>query len=676
MEQNNNFKNKARIMEIYAKAKQYGIDSFPDVQLALLRAGINSFSKNNIASAEKVVSSWIQKITPYINTWPTPLPWQNQKRQYLVGNIKGPFTENPFFLNDIICSRGVIVSGNMGSWKTNLISGLIPQIMKTKNSIVIIDQKHDYNYLLRHYPGQVAVIRVLEKDKRNFASPDPGVSWNAHIKGFLESLSLYFWAETPVLSLLLEAYNSFFKDNGRIPSHREIFQYIRAARISGKLVIIRRDIFETAQSRCYELLSNFGSVIEGVQEGYSLEFLLSTYRIVVFDVSSLHERIRGMYASQIAHGLLLLQRQRQQRVSNEIGEGFLYVIFEESTNLFNKRLTMHYKYSTILEEVILQGRENKLCMFFVTQTPSQVFPAILNVSTHIVFYLKSKEDREIIAAAMGRADRGLTLSTLADRECLISTPVFPSNFVVKTDFPIITDKNMTIAEIDSIMDPQISKWPYKKVPQAQPASIPVSPVMSPLLEQFLKSIALNPFDNLIKHKQRVGIKSSATADQTVHNLETNFGMIKKHSTIGGIIFELLNPGINYAIKELKISLPVLAGKGGFKSQFYSFIVKSYFDRQNANAIIEGSVGGIGLGRKQVDVLAIMPDNKRIGIEITLSFTNIEENAVKDLAPYGVDTVIFAVENRKALALVKKIIKNSEKVFDKSKVEFELLSKYF
>lgn len=112
------------------------------------------------------------------------------------------------------------------------------------------------------------------------------------------------------------------------------------------------------------------------------------------------------------------------------------------------------------------------------------------------------------------------------------------------------------------------------------------------------------------------------------------------------------------------------GRGGVKHIYYQKNLKEWYEVHGYTAEVEATIGTTCL-----DLLIILNDATRLGIEIALSEQYEEINAVNALGA-GIERLLFVCESETVIERIRRKVDSTIQGQTRSRIGFKLLSDYF
>jgi len=187
-----------------------------------------------------------------------------------------------------------------------------------------------------------------------------------------------------------------------------------------------------------------------------------------------------------------------------------------------------------------------------------------------------------------------------------------------------------------------------------------------LIWSYRKVLALTP---LYKELGFSGYKGGKTkAELKREGLAREVKLPKNRRGRSKVLLQITPKGTEY-LKRLGIAMK-RKGRGGVKHLHYQKLLKEWYGLRGYTVEVEATVGDTCL-----DVLVIMKDGDRLGIEIALSEQYEEVNARKAMRA-GIERLLFVCENETVMERIRRKVDSTIQDQTKSSIGYKLVSDFF
>jgi hypothetical protein len=510
------------------------------------------------------------------------------------------------------------------SGKTTLLATILTQLDKLKQPIkwLAFDFKRDLRSLSRNYNVKVLRWNWL---KINPLQPPPNVplvQWMTFIADIMAHVFGWFHAsENYLLQFMQRAYDA--KPDG-YPTFRTLRDLILTNEEASRRVSEYRDV---CLNRIESMLLVMGDVLD-TETSFPIHGLLNENVVIELDGM---RRDEANYLVEYFLAYIFCYR----LANGERGEISHLNVFDEASRYFFKgrqfretTTELGISFLDTVPQIIRDYKEGLLC---AAQEPSLISHSLMsNLRTKIVGYLSEGQDIDAICDSLNFDDEDRQeLGKLGERGYWIVKRAGEEPLVVRTDdFPIA--KDMTDDELQKRMDgfiqhlTELSKQTAPVVRHKKIIEEPkiVAPEISADAWNVLVNVSEHPFfgirsrcksmqlsaRRIEKAVQELGLKQLAAPVEVPLG---NFRPVKFLMPTTTALNLLANVGHNTSLWK-KI------GNTGFEHSLFQILIAFSFRNRGLRTTIEKTLPS---GRR-VDVY--VESRERIGIEIELTTTNIEE----------------------------------------------------
>lgn len=186
-----------------------------------------------------------------------------------------------------------------------------------------------------------------------------------------------------------------------------------------------------------------------------------------------------------------------------------------------------------------------------------------------------------------------------------------------------------------------------------------------LIWSYRKVLALTP---LYKELGFSGYKGGKTkAELKREGLAREVKLPKNRRGRSKVLLQITPKGTEY-LKSLGIAMK-RKGRGGVKHLYYQKVLKEWYELRGYTVEVEATVGDTSF-----DVLVIMKNGERLGIEIALSEQYEEVNARKAMQS-GIERFMFVCETEEMMERLRRRLGSLIEKWPGSKPGFKLVSDY-
>ena len=586
-----------------------------------------------------------------------PFPSIADANEYLSGPLKFGYINNARSLFGIswntLCLP-ILIMGRVGSGKSVLIKYLLHQIFRlllTFNSLVF-DLKKEY----RHLYADDANVKCLTSD-RIFFNPLQAPSW-CHPKDHILAFARTFTSENYLVgtstNLIIELVDWLYKSRGiydgsiNWPTLRDLYNMITARIYQPKPKSYKFiDVLVWLQNRLYPYIL---SSCFNCQFGIPFEVFQKENLILEMD-KNFTDRMYAFTCASICNQLFMYNKLKDIE-----GETRHVIVADEARVLFSAHRDISTFGESILTEIFTKARAYGIS-FILASHESASFNATMRAIAYlkIAFPINDMIDIEFIEKSWGLDDEQTKeLYKLPPYGvAVVRYGGYPDPLLLEVpDFKI--EKKISEDELRSKMssfymelDKHIKNPPTQadvEVTSAKTANIP------PAAAAILYYIGKFPFTKNSDLPKAPGFKSQTEVNKAMSWLiNNNFIQIQKFRTskTKRSMYPVLS---DKAMRYLKIeSIP---GTGSYEHSLYQHLIYQKLEKRGDQPKIEGRMGN---SSKAIDVLVYSNEKKQYNaIEVTLSFTNIRQNIVGDIAA-GVSSVTLVFRSEEDLQKGKSLI---------------------
>jgi len=284
--------------------------------------------------------------------------------------LNGKTSSQPFRLTREELNKHLLILGETGAGKTNLISLLLTQLLKTEITCLVFDFKQDYRHLLKSCPNLIVIpwqqfrFNPLSLGKQEFCDV------------FCQDSSLLLGSK----GFLLEALTKL----SRNPTPLELLDYLNQVRVhpasrEGQYLAVVKNRIKT-------MILELGDMIN-CREGIPIETLLASN--IVLELNGLGKEMQDFLVNALLRKIFLYRIKKNQR-----GQLQHVVVFDEAKRVFdvNKERRPVEGIPTI-DILAGQIREFGTGLIIADQEPSKLTDSIkANTNCKIVFHLGHGKD--------------------------------------------------------------------------------------------------------------------------------------------------------------------------------------------------------------------------------------------------------------------------------------------
>lgn len=571
-----------------------------------------------------------------------PPPTREQSQgEYEIGEIE--YADKTFYsfgLREKEWVQHITIFGRSGCGKTNLVFGIIRNLIEKRKPFIIFDWKRNYRDLIsKPYGKELKVFTVGRKLSPfgfNPLIPPPGTDPEIWLKKLVEIISHAYFLGEGVIYLLHKTIDSLYRKHGiyegrtdNYPTMKDVFEDLGKLRLRGRESLWLSSTLRAIYSLCFGEIGN----ILCISQNPPMESLLKEK--VVFELDSLTNTDKTFFIEAL---LLWIYH---YRMSEDERESFKHaIIIEEAHHILLRRKQEVKGEETVTDVILREIRELGESLIIIDQHPSLISPtAIGNSYCTIAMNLKHRADINIMDDCMllnnkeyfNRLPIGYGIVKLQGR--------FYDPFLIKT--PLIPIKKGIVTDriIQEIMKRDSGYSRPEPAPHIKPGLIPDIPGTDKLEEKqltLLLDIATKPFTPVNERYKKLGW-SSRTGNRISKDL-TDKEYIKKSeiATPKGKItlFEILPKSHN----ELKWFIPIQSSnrKGGIEHRYWIDRIRSYYESQGDKIEVEKPIGE-GMA---VDLVI----NKTTAIEVETGKSDILANINKCLLAGFTSIKIIATQH--------------------------------
>ena len=539
------------------------------------------------------------------------------------------------------------------SGKTTLLATILTQLPKLPEPIpwLAFDFKRDLRGLSRKYDVKVVRWNWL---KLNPLQPPPGVElvqWMTFLADIMAHVFGWFHAsENYLMQFMQQAYNS--KSSG-YPTIRELHDLVVVNEETGRrfseyrevvinrlasMLIVLKDVLDTETSFPIEKLLQVNVVIEldGLRRDEA-NLLVEYFLAYIFCY-----RLANLHRGKIAHLLAFDEASRFFFKGRQ---------FRETTT------ELGIPFIDTVPQIIRDYKEGLLC---AAQEPSLMAHSLMsNLRTKFVGYLSEGEDIEAISDSLNLDDEEREeLAKIGERGVWLVKRAGSKPFLVKSaDFSIPKDMadqelHERMKDFISELDEVRSKSQVTRTNLVVETPRVVTPQLSSDAWDLLANVCGHPFLGI--RSRCYSLKMSGRRIEAAINELTESKLIASMGIPLGRFrpVKFLIP-TNEALNSLAnvghdTSLWKKIGNVGFEHSLYQVLLAYAFRKKGCEAVIEKK---LRTGRR-LDLL-VMDGSKKVGIEVELTTTNVEEKleGIDEL-----DTLVILVKDEKMLQDALNVLK--------------------
>jgi len=444
-----------KIVEYYDASKRENVEKFTKPLLATL---LLETDEQEVKEIEDSISDIIDMKLATQNPLSLKLKFHVPTKAEAIGDyvfgrvLKGEETLHEFGLRDEELSSHLFVTGITGSGKTTtVLSFLYRWFLKGKPAIVF-DWKADYINLLKplkNYPSLTDRLWIFSVGKDGFRFnplrlPD-SVDVLTWIETFTDMFIHAFGLREPSASILVRCLKELYEERKNYPLLAELrdkvaeYEPISNYDRESKRSILTRLILLTEAS--------LGQVFS-TRIGVKLEDMLKNF--VILDLSRVPLLENKRFLIEVIYGMVYEYLKAKDDRKKTKG---LFVI-EEAHNVFGPKSDFDKDIMLKPEIALCEMRDWGIGIIIVDQQPSKLSSEVIaNTATKICHKLVRKEDREVMANAMGlNKEQSEYLGLLSKGEVFVKLDrdSFPHPFHARIE-PVAFTGQVTRSEVTEYM---------------------------------------------------------------------------------------------------------------------------------------------------------------------------------------------------------------------------------
>ena len=586
------------------------------------------------------------------------------------------------FMNEEHLKKNVLILGESGSGKTNLILNLMLQLLKHEITFWAFDFKRDYRALLPYAKAldkELLVIR-WESLKFNPLKPPLGVSikhWAQQFKRiFGHSQGLWLASQSFLGEHLFTLYDLYdcFEHNQKMPSLFELKEIIHYSKVRpGTPSMTYKD---RLLNRLKDMLMFEGSIFDCSQD--FIQALID--KNVIFELDGMSPKTQAFLVELLMAYLYEFYKMKGQTSSLK-----KVLVFDEAKHVFDLRKQFRLKDERpYVDEIAAQSRAYGIGLIVADQEPSELTNSIkANSSVKIQLQLGSGKDIEDSIRALGlNSEQKEESHLLGVGKAIVKFTGLPP---LKVNIPLVEMLKVSDGEVNvpsSLEEevlPRVQTEAYSKfiaslaAPKAdvKPSEDPIEAEiqrLTPEAKALLISIGEDPFKPLatryldLKMSAYTGNKAKAELIRNHLAKEVEIGLGKG----GRPKFLELTPKGEFLLENLGVNFAI-PGKGSFEHKFWQNKIADFYREKTPHVFIEWEAKN-GF----IDIFVVDHLGKKIGVEVSLN-AKAELSDIQKLLDEDLDERIVVCKNKKVLQELKDLA--SAKFKDISKIRFCLLDDF-
>ena len=336
-----------------------------------------------------------------------PPPRDDAAGPYIVGKVMyNDKQQYPFGLRDPEWIQHVGIFGRSGAGKTNLALNIIKALLAHQKPFLIFDWKRNYRDLLTLFPQEDFLVFTVGRNvspiQFNPLIPPPGTRPDTWLKKLIEIMATTYYVGEGVISLLLKAIDSVYRNAGvydgspqEWPTMRDVLIWLEEYPARGREQNWLASTFRAVKALCY---GEIGRVVN-VPRQFPISDLLK--HNVVLELYSLTNTDKTFFIESL---LLWIHHFRMAETGRE---KFKHVIMiEEAHHILTRQEAS--KHESITDIILREIRELGESIVLLDQLPSLITPTAL-ANTHCTFTFNLKNKSCVAAASkytlIGRDDQ-------------------------------------------------------------------------------------------------------------------------------------------------------------------------------------------------------------------------------------------------------------------------------
>jgi len=572
----------------------------------------------------------------------------------VVYNEKGIY---PFGLREDEWIQHVGIFGRSGAGKTNLALNIIDSLLAQKKPFLIFDWKRNYRDLLTLFPKENIRVYTVGRDvspiQFNPLIPPYGTPADTWLKKLIEIIATTYYVGEGVISLLLRAIDSVYKEFGvydgcakKWPTMLDVLSWLKSCPVKGREQNWLTSTLRAVIAICY---GEMGRIVN-VNQQFPISELLKEN--VVLELDSLTSSDKTFLIESLLLWIYHFRMAEQGR------ETFKHVILiEEAHHILAKQAASSKE--GITDVILREIRELGESIILLDQLPSLITPtALANTNCTFTFNLKN---RSCVTTAAN-----YTLIGTEDKDCFGRLPVGYSivklqgrwfqPFLIKIPWIRIKKGSVTDTMLRQFnRDSSIDSGPNNPE-ETDTGSIPASLTedkgqLSNEAIKFLQDVLDKPVDGVSKRYSRLGL-SRRKGNEIKGELLTQ-SLIREVSiplSSGRVVLLEATDKINRIINSGVLRKGKSLGKHSPEHEFWKEQVRKAYESKGYSTDEEHPVNGF------IDLIAIKGEAK-LFVEIETGKSDIQANVEK---AKGMENVIFVATNGHALNKIKKIMASLDK----------------
>jgi DNA-binding MarR family transcriptional regulator len=448
----------------------------------------------------RIKHEWAKKIASD-DPFDQPEPESLGNDGVMIGRLKD--SGLPFYWLEEDINKGLLISGDIGSGKTNAAMYIASGLHKKGCSIWIYDPRFDYVSMIRAIPR---LLRVpWERLRFNVLKPPENVPvsrWSAVFADcFCHVYGLWIASSNFLLDCLAKLYK-LYDGTGFWPSLYDLDLFLASLNLRP---MSKDEMYrDTIRDRTRAIISMAGQIFS-CNTGFDFDGL-SWGSDMLFDFSGCPEQLRQFLTYMLMHYVYLYR----QYSPNSGGYLPLIHILDESRGLILQRKT---DYVSDIDHLATRSRPFNISYIYIEQLLSQVSQAITsNTRLKLVFNSQGREllyAREILGLtwdqvkALRKLPVGTCIAVLGGDRCtkplLLEIPRFESDGISKEEVESWTERslellNRSVTERSSFLEELIKRSKAEK-----------EGYLTPDERRLLRDVNSHPFLFISERRERLGL---------------------------------------------------------------------------------------------------------------------------------------------------------------------------
>lgn len=580
---------------------------------------------------------------------------------------------HPFKLNLTQLTRNILITGSVGTGKTNTIYKIIENLYHQGIPFLAISvAKKDMRNLIKKFPD-IQVIPA-EKFRINLLEREDWSSLLTTISDFSDiyshEIEVLLRSKSYIVKVVKELWD-IFERSGEKSESPNIEDMLSLLYGKSSTPVYRRDDFILKNIQRIEMVLILTNRILRWSKGFSLEKILE--HPVILELDNLSDTVINLIM------ISLLTKILRYRVEKGIRGKLLHCIIIDEA----KRIFSHVQEKNInlgippIDYLVSYARELGEGIISADQEVSKLTDTIIACSnTKISFMLGGKD---ILEAKMVFGLNDKQLEVLRQLPCGVALVKMDERylkpFLVQMDYleikKDVTDEEVEEHSREFIEELNKDVRPRSRILIERIKKEEKTRIITKEEENFVINVAKRPDLMVLERFKSIGL-SNYMGTKILKSLSFK-GFIRKAKIYTAqrgnqpIILEITDKGKEY-LNSIGIKIQS-KGKGGAVHQWWQKKIQEFYKKRGHIVVIEPNTGGAN-----TDVLIFESEDKRIAVEVALSSKGQSNNIQRDLKYF--DRVIIASETK---ALMERIKTESMRIINKEefkRVRFCLLQDFY